>query len=114
MASEITIVKGQRVNIKYENNTTFDLVLRVTINNGSAYTLTGKELRMDVKENRDDQSYKYRLTDSDGITITDTNLLTWDKVMNLPNDTYYFDLKIITDSYIIMGGLIKIERDVTT
>ena len=114
MATEISIVKGERVNLKYENNSTFNLVIRVYQDDGSAYTLTGKTIRMDVKENRDKQSYVYRLTSATEITISDTNLLTWNKVMNLPNDTYMYDVKIIDDGYFIMGGLIKVERTVTT
>ena len=114
MAREISIVKGERINIKYENNTVFDLIIRVTKNSGVAYTLTAKTLHMDVKKNREDASYVYRLTQADGITISDTNLLTFSKVMSLPSDTYYYDLKITTDNYIIMGGLIKVERDVSS
>jgi len=113
MAQEINIIKQVDVNIRYKNNSTFDLIIRVTKDSGVAYTLTAKTLRMDIKENRDDQSYVYRLTQADGITISDTNLLTFSKVMNLPNDTYYYDLKIVTDSQFIMGGLIKVERNVT-
>ena len=114
MALEITIVKGERINIGYENTSDFDLRIRVTQNDGTPYTLTGKTLRMDIKENRKNQTFIYRLTDSDGITISDTNLLTFSKVMTLPNETYPYDLKIVTDDYFIMGGLIKVERNVTT
>ena len=114
MATEISIVKGARVNISYEDNSTFDLVIRVTEDDGSAYTLTGKTIRMDIKENRDKHGYVYRLTSATEITISDTNLLTWNKVLSLPNDTYYYDVYIEDDGYYPMGGLIKVERTVTT
>lgn len=110
---EIDITKQVNVNIRYKNESNFDLIIRITKDSTTAYTLTGKTLRMDIKEKRDDQSYVYRLTDSDGITISDTNLLTFSKVMTLKNDTYFYDLKIVTDSQFIMGGLIKVERNVT-
>ena len=114
MAQNLDIRKQANYNIRYKNGSVFDLVIRVTQNDGTAYTLTGKSLRMDIKENRNDQSYVYRLTESDGITITDTNLLTWNKVLSLPNDQYHYDLKITTDNYFIMGGLINVERNITT
>ncbi len=113
MATEISIVKEEALNITYKNKSDFDLVIRVTRDDGSAYTLTGKSLRMDIKANRDNSSFLFRLTDSDGITISDTNRLTFSKVMELPNDTYFYDLKIVTDDYFIMGGLIKVVRNVT-
>ena len=111
---EIDVRKQVSVNIKYKNGEVFDFAFRVTKNDDTAYTLTAKTLRMDIKTNRDDQSYVYRLTTATEIAITDTNLVTFDKVMNLPNDTYYYDLKITDDNYFIMGGLIKVERNVTT
>ena len=112
--AEISIVKQAQTNISYENNSLFDLSIRVTKNDSTAYSLTGKTIRMDIKKNRDDQSYVYRLTSATEITISDTNLLTWAKVMELPNDTYHYDLYIVNDTYYIMGGLIKVERNVTT
>ena len=112
--AEISIIKQADVNIKYKNNSLFDLSIRVTKNDGSAYSLTGKSIRMDIKKNRDDQTRVYRLTSATEITISDTNLLTWSKVMELPNDTYHYDLYIVDDTYYIMGGLIKVERNVTT
>lgn len=114
MAREISIVKGERINIKYENQSVFDLVIRVYTNDGSDYDLSSDTLRMDIKENRDDQSRVYRLVSGTEITISETNLVTFNKVMDLPNDTYVYDLKITTDDYFIMGGLIKVERNVTT
>ena len=114
MATEITIIKQQSLNIKYKNGSVFDLVFRVTKDDGSAYDLSADTLRMDIKENRDDNSYVYRLTSASGITISDTNLVTFNQVLSLPNDTYYYDLKITTDNYFIIGGLIKVERNVTT
>jgi hypothetical protein len=114
MAQEIDIIKQVAVNIKYKNNSTFDLQIRVTKDDGTAYTLTGKVIRMDIKENRDNQSYTYRLVSPTDITISDTNLLTWSKVMELPEDLYHYDVYIVDDSYYIMGGLLKVERNVTT
>ena len=111
---EINIIKQQTVNIKYKNGSVFDLVFRLTKNDGSAYDLSADTLRMDIKKNRDDSSYVYRLVSGTEITISDTNLVTFSKVMELPNDTYVYDLKITTDDYFIMGGLIKVERNVTT
>ena len=110
---EIDLRKRVWRDIHYENKSEFDLIIRVTKDNGDAYTLTGKTLRMDVKKNRDDQSYVYRLTSATEITISDTNLLTFSKVMDLPNDTYYYDLFIVDDNQYIMRGLLKVERNVT-
>jgi len=111
---EIDIRKQVDVNIKYKNGEVFDLSFRVYKDDGTAYDLTSDTLRMDIKKNRNDSSYLYRLTSTTEIAISDTNLVTFNKVLELPNDTYYFDLKITTDNYFIMGGLIKVERNVTT
>jgi len=114
MVYEINVSKQAHYNITVKSTEVFDFAFRVTKDDGSAYTLTSKTLRMDIKENRNDQSYVYRLTTATEIAITDTNLVTFDKVLDLPNDTYYYDLKITDDDYFIMGGLIKVERNVTT
>ena len=111
---EITLIKQQSVNIKYKNGSVFDFSFRVTKDDDSAYDLTSDTLRMDIKENRNDNTYVYRLVSGTEITISDTNLVTFSKVMELPNDTYYYDLKITSDNYFIIGGLIKVERNVTT
>lgn len=111
---EVSLIKQVDLNIKYKNGSVFDWSFRLTRDDGTAYDLSAKALRMDIKENRDDQSFIYRLTSGVEITISDTNLVTFSKVMELPNDTYYYDLKITTDSYFIAGGLIKVERNVTT
>ena len=111
---EIDIRKQVALNIKYKNGDVFDFSFRLTKDDDSAYTLTGKTLRMDIKTSRTDQSYVYRLTSATEIAITDTNLVTFTKVMDLPNDTYYYDLKIVDDDYFIMGGLIRVERNVTS
>lgn len=111
---EIDIRKQVQVNITYKNGSIFDLAIRVTKDDGTAYDLTSDTLRMDIKRNRNDTSYVYRLTETDGMTVSEINLITWDKVLDLPNDTYYYDLKITSDNHFIMGGLIKVERNVTT
>jgi len=111
---DIDIRKQVAVNIKYKNGEVFDFSFRLTTDAGSAHDLSEDTLRMDIKENRKDDTYLYRLTEADGITISDTNLVTFGKVLELPNDTYYYDLKITNDNYFIMGGLIKVERNVTT
>lgn len=113
---EINIAKQDDANIKYKNNSEFDLSVTVT-SNGSAVDLSGKTIRMDVKKNRTYQSYVYRLSTTGGeITISgaDNNILTWSKVMNLPNDTYVYDVYNVTDEDYIMGGLIKVLRNITT
>ena len=107
---EIDIRKHVAVNIKYKNGDVFDLCFRLTKNDNSAYDLTSDTLQMDIKKNRDDSTYLYRLTESDGITVSDTNLVTFSKVLELPNDTYYYDLKITSDNYTMISGLIKVER----
>jgi len=66
-----------------------------------------------TKKNRNYQSYVYRLVSGVDITISTDNL-TWSKVMNLPNDTYYYDVYNVTDGDYIMGGLIKVSRNITT
>ena len=108
---EIDITKQQDTNIKYKNNSEFDLSVNVA-KNGAAYDLSSKTIRMDVKENRDCQSYVYRLVSGVDITISSNNL-TWSKVMNLPSDTYHYDVYNVTDSDYIMGGLIKVSRNIT-
>ena len=112
MNVEVDITSQDDVNIKYKNNSVFDLDVNV-LNDGVAYVLTDKTLRMDIKKNRNYQSYVYRLTSGTDITISGNNLV-WSKVMNLPNDTYFYDLYNETDSNYIMGGLIKVERNITT
>ena len=79
--TEISIIKQATINIRYKNGSVFDLVVRVTKDDGTVYDMTSDTLRMDIKENRDDQSYLYRLTESDGITISEQHLLTFSKVM---------------------------------
>jgi len=114
MAQDINLVTQEDNNIKYKNGSVFGWTFRLTKNDGSAYDLSAKALRMDIKKNRDDSSYVYRLVSGTEITISDTNLVTFNKVLELPNDTYYYDLKITTDNYFVSGGLIKVERNVTT
>jgi hypothetical protein len=109
---EIDISKQDDTNITYKNNSEFDLSVNVT-KNGAAYDMSGKTVRMDIKKNRTYQSYVYRLVSGTDITISSNNL-TWSKVMNLPNDTYHYDVYNVTDTDYIMGGLLKIKRNITT
>ena len=109
---EIDIAKESHTNITYKNNSDFDLSVNVT-KAGVAYTMTGKTIRMDVKKNRKYQSYVYRLVSGTEITIATANL-TWSKTMNLPNDTYYYDVYNVTDGDYIMGGVLKVLRNITT
>lgn len=109
---EIDIAKQTDTNLKYKNNSEFDLSVNVT-KNGAAYDMSGKTVRMMIKKNRDYQSYVYNLVSGAEITISTDNL-TWSKVMNLPNDTYYYDVYNVTDGDYIMGGLIKVLRNITT
>ena len=108
---EIDIAKEEHTNITYKNNSEFDLSVDVT-KAGVAYTMTGKTVRMMIKKNRHFQSYVYSLVSPTDITIATANL-TWSKVMNLPNDTYYYDVYNVTDGDYIMGGLIKVLRNIT-
>ena len=109
---EIDIAKQEDTNIKYKNNSEFDLSVNVT-KNGASYDMTGKSVRMMIKKNRDFQSYVYLLVSGTEITISSNNL-TWSKVMNLPNDTYYYDVRNATDDDYIMGGLLKVKRNIST
>ena len=109
---EIDIAKQTDVNITYENNSDFDLSVNVS-KNGSAYDMSGKTVRMMIKKNRNYQSYVYNLVSGTEITISSNNLL-WSVVMNLPNDTYYYDVYNVTDEDYIMGGLLKVLRNITT
>ena len=112
MAQEIDIAKQEDINIKYKNNSEFDLSINVT-KNGSAYDLTGKTIRAMIKTNRNFQSYLYLLSSGSEITIASNNL-TFSKVMNIANDTVYIDCYNETDSDYIFGGLIKVKRNITT
>jgi hypothetical protein len=109
---EIDISKGATVNLTYKNNSDFDLSVNVT-QSGAAYDMSGKTVRMMIKKNRNFQSYVYRLVSGTDITISTSNL-TWSKTMDLPNDTYYYDVYNVTDSDYIMGGLLKVKRNITT
>ena len=109
---EIDISKESHTNITYKNNSDFDLSVNVT-KAGVAYDMSGKTIRMDIKKNRKYQSYVYRLVSGTDITISTANL-TWLKTMNLPNDTYYYDVYNVTDGDYIMGGLLKVLRNITT
>ena len=109
---EIDIAKESHTNITYKNNSDFDLSVNVT-KAGVAYDMSGKTIRMDVKKNRKFQSYVYRLVSGTDITISTANL-TWSKTMSLPNDTYYYDVYNVTDGDYIMGGLLKVLRNITT
>ena len=109
---DIDITKQSDTNIDYKNNSEFDLSINVT-KSGAAYDMTGKTVRMMIKKNRDYQSYVYSLVSGTDITISTANLL-WSKVMNLPLSTYYYDIYNVTDGDYIAGGLIKVERNITT
>jgi len=109
---EIDISKQADTNLTYKNNSDFDLSVNVK-KNGAAYDMSGKTVRMDIKKNRSYQSYVYRLVSGTDITISTANL-TWSKTMNLPNDTYFYDVYNVTDGDYIMGGLLKVKRNVTT
>jgi len=109
---DIDITKQSAVNIDYKNTSEFDLSIDVK-KDGVAYDMTDKTIRMMIKKNRDYQSYVYNLTSGTDIIISTANL-TFSKVMNLPRDIYYYDIYNVTDSDFIMGGLIKVERNITT
>ena len=109
---DIDITKQSAVNIDYKNNSEFDLSIDVK-KSGVVYDMTGKTIRAMVKKNRDWQSAVYTLVSGTDITIATANL-TFSKVMNLPKDTYYYDIYNVTDDDYIAGGLIKVERNITT
>jgi len=109
---EIDISKQDDTNLTYKNNSDFDLSVNVK-KNGAAYTMTDKTVRMQIKKNRNYQSYVYSLVSGTDITISGSNL-TWSKTMSLPNDTYFYDVYNVTDGDYIMGGLLKIKRNQTT
>ena len=109
---EIDIAKQVDTNIKYKNNSEFDLSVNVT-KSGAAYDMSGKTVRMMIKKNRTYQSFVYNLVSGVDITISSNNL-TWSKVMNLPSDTYYYDVMNVTNADYIMSGLIKVLRNITT
>ena len=103
---DIDITKQAKKNIKYKNNSDFELSITVT-SGGAAVDLSGDTIRMDIKKNRDYQSYVYRLLSGTDITVSgaSNNILTWSKVMNLPNDIYFYDVYNATDGDYIMGAL---------
>ncbi|GAF87700.1 unnamed protein product, partial [marine sediment metagenome] len=72
---EIDIAKQDDTNIKYKNNSEFDLSVNVT-KNGVDYDMSGKTVRMMIKKNRGYQSYVYNLVSGTDITISSNNL-TW-------------------------------------
>ena len=109
---DIDIAKQTDTNIKYKNSSEFDLSVNVK-KSGADYDMSGKTVRMMIKKNRTYQSFVYNLVSGTDITISSNNL-TWSKVMNLPNDTYYYDVYNVTDEDYIMGGLIKVLRNITT
>ena len=109
---DIDITKETKVNIAYKNNSEFDLSINVT-KSGSAYDMTGKTIRAMVKKNRDWQSYLYLMSSGTEITIATANL-TFSKVMDIKQDTVYIDIYNETDKDYIAGGLIKVERNITT
>ena len=108
---EIDIAKESHTNLTYKNNSDFDLSVNVT-KAGVAYDMTAKVIRMMIKKNRHYQSYVYSLVSGTDITIATANL-TWSKTMNLPNDLYYYDVYNYTDGDYIMGGLLKVLRNIT-
>lgn len=109
---EIDIEKQVDLNIKYKNNSVFDLSINVT-KSGVAYDMSGKTIRAMVKSNRNFQSYLYLLSSGTEITISTANL-TFNKVMNIQQDTVYIDIYNESDGDYIGGGLIKVKRNITT
>ena len=109
---EIDITKQSDFNIKYKNNSEFDLSINVK-KSGVAYDMSGKTIRAMVKVNRNYQSYLYLMSSGSEITISTANL-TFSKVMNIKQDTVYIDIYNETDSDYIGGGLIKVKRNITT
>ncbi len=109
---DIDIEKQEDLNIRYKNNSEFDLSINVT-KGGVDYDLTGKTIRAMIKTNRNFQSYLYLLSSGSEITIASNNL-TFSKVMNIANDTVYIDCYNETDSDYVFGGLLKIKRNITT
>lgn len=112
MAQEIDIAKQDDVNLTYKNGSEFDWSINVT-KNGSSYDLTGKAIRMMIKKNKTYQSYVYLLVSGTDITISSNNL-TWSKIMELPNSTYFYDVWNSTDNDFIAGGLLKVIKNITT
>ena len=114
--ADLTNIKPANHDITYYSGDKFDLSFTVTKDNGDAYSLSGKTLKMYIKYNRTDSTTVDTLTTTDSeITISGAgnNVVTFDKVMTMAAGTYVYDLEIDDDDYTICYGNFKVTYDTT-
>ena len=114
--ADLTNIKPANHDITFYSGDTFDLSFAVTKDNGDAYGLSGKTLKMQIKRDKRDSTSVYELTTTAGdiaISGASDNVVTFSKVMTLDEGDYVYDLQIDTDSYTIVYGNFKVTYDTT-
>jgi len=93
----------------------FDLGLRVTKDDGTAYDLSGKSITMTIKKEKNGSVILTMTTDTE-ITIggADNNVLQFDKVLDsLEERSYLYDVQIDDDDYTIVYGQFIVTGEVS-
>ena len=111
----INNIKAQENDISHYRGDVFDEVWTITKDDESAYDLSGKTLVLSIKEKKTYTTAAETLTTTDGeiaISGASNNVLTFDKVVELDERGYYYDLEIVDDNYTISYGQWKEVYDV--
>lgn len=108
MANIIDNRKAQNNDVYHYSGDVFDASWTITKDDTTAYDLSGKTIELSIKTNKSDTTALETLTTTAGeISIGggSNNVLTFNKVVTLPEGAYYYDLEITTDSYTISYGI---------
>ena len=114
--STLTNIKPANYDITYYKGDTFDLSFSVSYDSGTAYDLSGKSIKMQIKRSRGDSVSVDELTTADGdmsISGASNNIITFDCIPVVDAATYDYDIEIDTDDYTIVYGQFKVTGDTT-
>lgn len=108
-------IKAQNNNIKHYRGDVFDEIWTITKSDGTAYDLSGKTIRLSIKIDKTDTTEVAYISTADGdisISGTSNNVLTFNKIIELNERAYYYDLEVVDDNYTISYGLWEETYDV--
>jgi hypothetical protein len=108
MANTIDNRKAQNNDVYHYSGDVFDASWTITRDDDSAYDLSGETIVLSIKADRTDSVALETLTTTlSEISIggASNNVLTFNKVVTLPEGAYYYDLEITSENYTISYGI---------
>ena len=111
----INNIKAQYNDIKHYRGDVFDEVWTIKKSDGTAYDLSGKTVKLTIKEKKTSETELVSMSIGDGIALSgvDNNVLTFNKVVSLEEKKYHYDIEVTEDNYTISFGLWVETYDVT-